>query len=1807
MRSETEIATNSLFVQGSEMGDLMRAHDWSQTPLGETSGWSQSLKTVLSILLTSQHPIFLWWGEELIQFYNDAYRPILGTTKHPQALGQRGQECWQEIWDVIAPTIAAVMQRGESTRIQDGLLMLERNGYLEECYFNYAYSPVRNEAGEVGGVFCVCDETTKRVVGERQLKTLRELAAQPLATKTVEEAGRVCMSAIAKNPADIPFALLYLMDEPDKSARLIGTAGIESGTIASPEWIDLATHPWNLYQSQRIEQTEFITDLATRFDSLPDSIWNVPPQSAIVVPLKKSGQQQIFGFLILAVSPRRAFDDDYRGFFEVIASQVEIAIANARAHEEERQRSEALAALDRAKTEFFSNVSHEFRTPLTLMLSPLADTLANLDGSLPPQERERLQLVQRNGNRLLKLVNSLLDFSRLEAGRERVVAEPVDLATYTADLASAFRSTIEQAGLSLLVECPPLPAAVWIDRQMWEKIVLNLLSNAFKFTLAGRITVRLEWCGDRVELTVADTGVGIPERELPLLFDRFHRVENSQGRSFEGSGIGLSLVQELVQLQGGAIEVASTLGQGSCFKVAIPTGGDRVPGSIASSRMVAAPLQALSYVEEARRWLPENGSTLPIVEFGVAVDSLDLPALQLVAPAQAQLAPTDRATILLVDDNADMRDYIRRLLSGTYTVDTAADGVAALEAIERNPPDLVLTDVMMPRMDGFELLRSLRSNAATQDIPIVLLSARAGEESQIEGLEAGADDYLIKPFSARELVARVEATLKLAQLRRTASERERALQLETDTARANLDRIVSSLRDGFATFDRQWRYTYINDRLLEFLNLPRTEVIGRKSWDVFPHQVGIEFYALLNRAMTEQVEVQFEFYYSIADCWVEHRIYPTTDGIAILMADISDRKCAELMLVEQKRLLELTAAGEPLSDCLAAVCAAVSNLSLGVRACILPTDTLRQQFPRSISSEFPPAFVLGLEEMSLDELESGICAPSVDSGRSVTCADIVNDEQQLRSWRDLCAANGILACHCAPILGADDRSVGALMLCFDRPRMPTEWEYQLAEFGTRIASIVFERDRVSLALRASEAKYRTLFESLDAGICICEMLFDENGRPDDYRFLEVNSLFGNLTGLTEATGKTARELIPNLEADWFELYGRVVQTGEPVRLENQSIAMNRWFDVNAFPTGAAHSNQFAVLFTNITDRKQIEQALQESEQKNRNILESISDAFFALDENWLFTYVNGAAEIMLDRAPGDLIGKNLWTEYPGLNGSGFERVYRRTADERVADSLTAFYPDHDRWYEVRTYPAANGIAIYFQNVTDRKQAEIALQESEQRLRVSQLAAKIGTWDWDVAAGSVIWSPEYYTLYGLDPAMPSTYENWLATVIEVDRSTADLAVRTALQQQQTYLDFEFRSCHPTEGIRWFSSRSQIFYDADGQPLRAIGISIDITDRKQIEQALRQSEQRFRNMADNAPLMVWVTDATGYCTYLSRSWYEFSGQTEAGGLGFGWLDATHPDDRELARDIFLSANSRQEAFQLEYRLRHQNGEYRACLDVARPWFGSNGEFNGYIGSVIDIDDRKRAEATLAERAHELANLNTLLAQAATLLDERNQELDRFVHIVAHDLKAPLRAISNLSEWIEEDLEGSLTADTQQQMDRLRGRVRLMESTINGLLDYARAGRTDATTETVVVAELLAETIDAIAPPPTFEITIAPGMPTLQTKRLLLSQVFANLIGNAFKHHDRDDGTICISSQDQGDFYEFAIADDGPGIAPEDRDRVFVIFQAANPQQNPDSSGIGLAIVKKIVETAGGQIRLESELGRGTTFYFTWPTRS
>src|SRR6185436_16721146 len=388
--------------------------------------------------------------------------------------------------------------------------------------------------------------------------------------------------------------------------------------------------------------------------------------------------------------------------------------------------------------------------PLTLLLGPTQEALANAH-ALAPEDVQRWELVDRNARRLLKLVNTLLDFSRIEAGRVQASYEPTDLAVLTADLASVFHSAIEAAGLRLRIDIQKLPEPVYVDREMWEKIVLNLLSNALKFTFEGEIRVTLRASGERVELEVRDTGTGIPPLELPLVFDRFHRVQGARSRTHEGTGIGLALVQELVKLHGGEVSVESAVGQGTAFTVRVPFGSAHLPADrIAAARTASSTaVSADTFVAEAKRWT------------GVSSPELEIPP----EPAAAATAASgDR--ILVVDDNADMREYLRRLLLRRWPVETAVDGQEALESVQRDPPNLVLSDVMMPRLDGFGLLAALRSDEATASVPVILLSARAGEEAQVEGRKAGADDYLVKPFSAKELMARVESQLALAKLRK---------------------------------------------------------------------------------------------------------------------------------------------------------------------------------------------------------------------------------------------------------------------------------------------------------------------------------------------------------------------------------------------------------------------------------------------------------------------------------------------------------------------------------------------------------------------------------------------------------------------------------------------------------------------------------------------------------------------------------------------------------------------------------------------------------------------------------------------------------------------------------------------------------------------------------------------------------------------------------------------------------------------------------------------------------------------------------
>ncbi len=872
----------NFLASNGEMGRRMREFDWSLTPFSSPEHWPQSLRSALGICLECGFPIAIYWGRELALLYNDAWSPI-PADKHPWALGRPAREVWPEIWGEIGPLFAQVLATGEPVRLVDQLLPMRRRGFTEECYFDFTFSPIRDESGAVGGIFNAAIETTRRVLGERRAQMLRILAASTADAPTPESAATSAVAAFEGDPHDLPFTLLYLV-ESEESVRLVASSGFTKSALAGiptqcgPR--DPAA-PWSLGQVSPIEDRDGVVlgnDALAQFrGALRGGPWPEPPAGAVIHALTRAGGSEPAGFFIAGLSPRLALDEEYRGFIAQAASGIAAAVERARSSAADRERAEKLAEIDRAKTAFFSNVSHEFRTPLTLLLGPLEEIVGKAEGEVLQDNRHLARIAHRNGLRLLKLVNSLLDFARMEAGRAKAHFEPTELAAYTVELASSFRSAMEKAGLEFIVECPPLAEPVHLDREMWEKIVLNLLSNALKFTLAGEVRVTVRSLGDAVEMTVRDTGTGIPDEAIPHLFERFYRVPGAQGRTHEGSGIGLALVHELVKLHGGMVRVESEAGLGSAFIVTIPRGVAHLPAEKCAP--TSAPSRngngATAFVAEALRWLPDNPSSpAPILDEPEAAAGLP--------PASAS-----RPRILLADDNADMRDYVARLLGSRFDVVAVADGRSALDAALDERPDLVLTDVMMPHLDGFGLLRELRADTALQAVPIILLSARAGEEARVDGLEAGADDYLTKPFHARELLAKVNSTLTLAKVRAEAAAREAEL-------RAERTEILESMNLAFVAMDADFRILYLNPEAGRLYGLTPEKYLGRTHWEAFPEVNGTQLESNYRRAMTERLPMRFEHFYEPWQQWFEINAYPMTgDRLGVFFRDITERKRAE--------------------------------------------------------------------------------------------------------------------------------------------------------------------------------------------------------------------------------------------------------------------------------------------------------------------------------------------------------------------------------------------------------------------------------------------------------------------------------------------------------------------------------------------------------------------------------------------------------------------------------------------------------------------------------------------------------------------------------------------------------------------------------------------------------------------------------------------------------------------------------------------------------------------------------------------------
>ncbi len=768
------------------MAGYFSRFDWAAHPLGPLQAWPESLKTAVSLILNSRHPMWIGWGPQMSFLYNDAYLHVLGLEKHPWALGRPAEEVWAEIWDICGPLAEKVFRDGEASFVDDVRLLMSRGDSLEETFYSFSYSPIRDESGAVAGLFCPSNDVTSKAVGARRSRTLSELVANALIQKSTTAACASAAATLAKNADDVPFALLYLV-EGDRGTLEQAVGVPANDAILSPRSIALdgdASGDFHQVSTAiaSVVKEGYSKKLSLRnAPELPLSPDGRPVLDAIVLPVAGRLDMRPLGALVAAVNPTRPFDPEYRAFYELVASNIGTAIHNARAAEEERKRIDLLAEMDRTKTAFFSNVSHEFRTPLTLILGLL--------GQLSQTEDERHRALagtaRRNALRLLKLVNTLLEFSRLEAGRDDASFAATDLAALTRDVASSFRSAIETAGLTFVVETD-LYEPVFVDNSMWERILLNLLSNALKFTFEGQISVTLrEAGGSAAELCVTDTGVGIAATELPHLFERFHRVRGATSRTHEGTGIGLALVRDLAELHGGTVDVESIVGKGTTFRVRIPLG----IGHLDASKIV--PGEPMTYPSAIEQYLADVEATV----------------MHAAAGGTATISSGARDRILLADDNADLREYVGSILSGRYDVTSVRNGREALAAARKGSFDLILSDVMMPEMDGFELLQAVRADENIAATPFIILSARAGEEAAVEGLLEGADDYIVKPFSAEELFARVYAQINAAAIRERATRDLRASEERFRTLAASLPYIVFEADAGGAFLFLSDEYT----------------------------------------------------------------------------------------------------------------------------------------------------------------------------------------------------------------------------------------------------------------------------------------------------------------------------------------------------------------------------------------------------------------------------------------------------------------------------------------------------------------------------------------------------------------------------------------------------------------------------------------------------------------------------------------------------------------------------------------------------------------------------------------------------------------------------------------------------------------------------------------------------------------------------------------------------------------------------------------------------------------------------------------
>lgn len=756
-----------LRTRGGAVGLRVAETDWVGTALGAIEDWPTTLKVAASLCWGSTFPMMVLWGRDHLTLYNDASAPSLGADRQPDSLGKPAPEVWKEAWAQVAPRVRRVLDGHGSQMALDERMLSDRAVAEEEHFVSSAYSPILDETAAVRGVFCVFMETTPQVLAERRWNVLASLASELAPLDSTLEAAQRAVAVLQVNQGDHPLVALFEADQPLDAAP-VQVALIEQGPTPG-DWLVAATNVAHeaAQACARVDHT-----------AAP----GVHPGVAALhaYPIVEADSDRPSLVLVVGHSRHRPWDIALSNYLGLCVAQLSAVLTGLRQLTSERQRSEGLVELDVAKSAFLANVSHELRTPLTLIAAPLHDALMN-PAIQDEAVRHSLHVAASNVARLTRMVDAILDFSRMEAGRIRPSLSEMDVAGFTRSLAASFEPTIQQAGLTFAVDVPDLPRTALLDHAMYERMVLNLLANAVKYTPEGSIRLTLLDRGDRFVLSVSDTGIGISLADQRRVFSRFEQLSPQPGaRSSEGAGIGLAMVRELAALLEGSVRVRSRPGSGSLFILELPYLPELEGESQEEGPRSVTPRDAASFLSEMSSWRGIGDQTLP------ADLEEDDPA-----PAHPRL--------LIVEDSPEMQRYLADVLSDQYLIELAGDGRTAMERIRRRRPDAVLSDVMMPVLDGIGLIREIRQDPELATLPVLLLSARAGGDAAASGLDVGADDYITKPFSVAELRSRLAATISLAQARSSDAAWRRAVvaSLQEALLIADPDGLVRELNEEF--------------------------------------------------------------------------------------------------------------------------------------------------------------------------------------------------------------------------------------------------------------------------------------------------------------------------------------------------------------------------------------------------------------------------------------------------------------------------------------------------------------------------------------------------------------------------------------------------------------------------------------------------------------------------------------------------------------------------------------------------------------------------------------------------------------------------------------------------------------------------------------------------------------------------------------------------------------------------------------------------------------------------------------------------